>query len=235
MSAVKRAIADANELNKTIYADSGIYYSMEESNVLNGYACVFGPPGTPYEDFPAFYSVTIGPTYPFDPPQVKFLSYDGKTRFHPNMYVCGKVCLSILHTWSGPKWASTMRLSTIFVTLQSILDSQPLKHEPGYGAANEEKIQSYSKFVEFKCISYILWLANTLIDQTYTLPNFIKPFETILISKMPTILERIYKRIENRNEEYFVSLPYSMEGHTCYAKMREEIVKLKERWNKNSK
>jgi ubiquitin-conjugating enzyme E2 Z len=240
MSATKRAVADANELAKSIYADSGIYYFADDSNVLSGYACVFGPQGTPYEDFPAFYSIAIGPTYPFDPPQVKFLTCDGSTRFHPNMYIDGKVCLSILHTWTGPKWASTMRLSTILVTLQSLMDQESLRHEPGYQSGHDEKVKVYSRFVESRCIAYTLWLANKIVDISSTLPIFVKPFEDILRSKIPAILERIEKRLEIRsqeeNQQYdYASLPYSMVGSINYKSLREEVVKLKARWVEYSK
>ena len=37
--------------------------------------------------------------------QVQFLTTGGgKVRFNPNLYECGKVCLSLLGTWSGPSW-----------------------------------------------------------------------------------------------------------------------------------
>ncbi len=39
------------------------------------------------------------------PAQVQFLTTGGGTvRFNPNLYNCGKVCLSLLGTWSGPSW-----------------------------------------------------------------------------------------------------------------------------------
>ena len=40
--------------------------------------------------------------YPFEPPKVLILTVDGRTRINPNLYANGKVCLSILGTWSGP-------------------------------------------------------------------------------------------------------------------------------------
>ncbi len=37
--------------------------------------------------------------------QVQFLTTGaGRVRFNPNLYNCGKVCLSLLGTWSGPSW-----------------------------------------------------------------------------------------------------------------------------------
>jgi Ubiquitin-conjugating enzyme len=37
---------------------------------------------------------------------MKFLTTGaGSVRFNPNLYNCGKVCLSLLGTWSGPSWS----------------------------------------------------------------------------------------------------------------------------------
>lgn len=41
--------------------------------------------------------------YPFKPPRVKFIQHTGH-RIHPNLYVEGKVCLSILGYVSSPSW-----------------------------------------------------------------------------------------------------------------------------------
>ena len=40
----------------------------------------------------------------------------------------GKVCLSILGTWAGPKWTSIMDITTVLLTIQSLLDKNPLHH-----------------------------------------------------------------------------------------------------------
>jgi len=48
--------------------------------------------------------------YPSSAPHIVFLTTNGgKTRFNPNLYSDGKVCLSILGTWrgeSGEQWSS---------------------------------------------------------------------------------------------------------------------------------
>jgi ubiquitin-protein ligase len=46
-----------------------------------------------------------------DPPKVQFLTTGGgRERLNPNLYACGKVCLSLLGTWPGhskaEKWAA---------------------------------------------------------------------------------------------------------------------------------
>ena len=40
--------------------------------------------------------------YPNKPPEAEFLTTGGGTAvFNPNLYSCGKVCLSLLGTWEG--------------------------------------------------------------------------------------------------------------------------------------
>ena len=41
--------------------------------------------------------------YPEVPPKVQLITTGmGAVRFNPNLYNCGKVCLSLLGTWQGP-------------------------------------------------------------------------------------------------------------------------------------
>lgn len=68
--------------------------------------------------------------YPLRPPRVRFVQHVGE-RIHPNLYVDGKVCLSILGTWEGEPWAYGMTCHSVLVTIRSLLDEQPYLHEPG--------------------------------------------------------------------------------------------------------
>ena len=43
-------------------------------------------------------------------------------RFNPNLYNCGKVCLSLLGTWAGPGWnPKTSTLLQVLVSIQSLI------------------------------------------------------------------------------------------------------------------
>lgn len=232
MSATKRISADITELAKPLYADTGIYYAADEQNIQKGYACVFGPKDTPYEDCPMLYEFTIPSTFPFDNPQVHFRTYDGRTRFHPNMYIEGKCCLSILGTWQGPKWASTMRLSTILVTLQSLMDTAPIRHEPSFENARGQVVEDYSVIVEHSCIRYILERAGTPDEKQ---PLAFHPFQEIFKEKLPGILDRVEDRLRKRLEKGEITAqqsPYSMSGTTRYAYLLECTLKLKADLNK---
>ena len=78
---------------------------------------IIGPKDTPYEKGAYFFDIKFAPDHPFKSPVAKFLTSDNKVRFNPNLYINGKVCLSILGTWSGPSWTPLIRMETLFLTI----------------------------------------------------------------------------------------------------------------------
>ncbi|KAL0353758.1 UNVERIFIED_CONTAM: putative ubiquitin-conjugating enzyme E2 25 [Sesamum angustifolium] len=81
--------------------------------------------------------------------------HSGGLRINPNLYSCGKVCLSLLNTWTGghkEKWipgVSTML--QVLVSIQGlILNAKPYFNEPGYAdlcgsTAGEERSVEYNE------------------------------------------------------------------------------------------
>ena len=61
---------------------------------------VIGPAKTPYEDGMFFFDVHLPNGYPNMPPDFHYISYCND-RLNPNLYEDGKVCVSLLGTWSG--------------------------------------------------------------------------------------------------------------------------------------
>ena len=115
--------------------DVGIYVWFDESDITKATAMILGPENTPYAHGILYFRILFPVNYPFVPPNVMYVS-TSRHRIHPNLYVGrshhnfeGKVCLSILNTWSGPKWTQTMDLSTVLLSIQSLLDEYPLKNE----------------------------------------------------------------------------------------------------------
>lgn len=96
-------------------------------------ACIFGPEDSPYECGAYLFDIYLPPTYPDEPPKFKLLTTGGgRVRFNPNLYASGKVCLSLLGTWSGPRWTSASTLLQVLVSIQSlILVAEPFFNEPG--------------------------------------------------------------------------------------------------------
>ena len=140
--ALKRiSMVDMNMCDKMDLESLGIHLHFDEQDIMKATAMIIGPQGTPYEDGMLFFRIRFPQDYPFSPPKVSYVS-TSRIRIHPNLYVGksstnyeGKVCLSSLNTWSGPKWTSAMNIASILITLQSILDENPLRNEPGYEEA----------------------------------------------------------------------------------------------------
>ncbi|GKV15950.1 hypothetical protein SLEP1_g26672 [Rubroshorea leprosula] len=98
-------------------------------------AVIIGAEGTPYHDGLFFFDVFFPASYPKAPPNVYY--HSGGLRLNPNLYNCGKVCLSLLNTWSGDKnekWIpGTSTMLQVLVSIQAlILNQKPYFNEPGY-------------------------------------------------------------------------------------------------------
>ncbi|KAF2354899.1 Ubiquitin-conjugating enzyme E2 [Trinorchestia longiramus] len=95
---------------------------------------IVGESETPYAGGFFHFMFRFGPQYPFEPPRVCCMTsyrFGCSVRFHPNLYVNGYVCLSLLGTWDGPRWSAANNLSSVLLSIQSILTSNALCHEPG--------------------------------------------------------------------------------------------------------
>lgn len=131
-----------------------IYVRPDESDVTNLTALVVGPLETPYAGGFFKFSIRVVPDYPMVPLKVKFDSTDGgRVRFNPNLYACGKVCLSILGTWEGPEWSSAESLSSVLLSIQSLMCPKPYHNEPGYESNNNPGvIAAYNDYIRYETL-----------------------------------------------------------------------------------
>ena len=162
---VKRLISDIRDLRKSPLDDEGVYYKHDESNMLLGYAYICGPKDSMYFGGNYFYKFEFPYDFPHRPPKVTFINSNGRTRFHPNMYKSGKMCLSILNTWRGDQWTGCQSIRSILLTILSILDDKPILHEPGFTEKHKD-FQKYNKIIQHVnfdfCINQIM--ENTVTD-----------------------------------------------------------------------
>ncbi|CCX34868.1 ubiquitin-conjugating enzyme/RWD-like protein [Pyronema domesticum] len=137
---VIRLTRELSELQKS--RDLSISVACRDIDVRNVRAVVLGPPDTPYEFGFFEFSLKFGRDYPGKAPTVTSLTTNsGRTRFNPNIYAGGKVCLSILGTWRGERgeeWSSAQGLESILISIQSLMSSNPYENEPGFENANAE-------------------------------------------------------------------------------------------------
>jgi len=119
-----------------INSEASIFFWIEQNNLSKMKFIISGPTNTPYDQGLYIFDMTLSNEYPSKPPQVHF-SNNGGVRFNPNLYNCGKVCLSLLGTWRGEKsesWNSnTSTFFQILISIQSqILIEEPYFNEPGH-------------------------------------------------------------------------------------------------------
>lgn len=151
--ATMRLLRDVREVMTC--PEPGIYYKHSETDMLRGYALIIGPPDSLYHGGYYFYKFKFPPDYPHSPPVLEFLTNDGETRMHPNMYKNRKVCVSILNTWRGEQWSGCQTIKSVLLTLMSLLDSKPLLHEPGITEKNPD-YEAYHRIIQYKAFEFCM-------------------------------------------------------------------------------
>jgi ubiquitin-protein ligase len=158
----KRILNEYKELNDSseILKSSGIYFHFNEEDITTLYALMIGQKDTPYENGFYLFKFKYPDTYPMQPPIATYCTqgklYDEKdkkhfsVRFNPNLYTCGKVCLSMLGTWRGPGWVPTNTIMNVLVAVQAlVLNDYPLRNEPGFEEAAKPVLESYNDIIFF--------------------------------------------------------------------------------------
>lgn len=205
-AAIKRIInIDIKRLNENPLESHGIYIIFDESNILKAKALIIGPKDTLYENAFLFFEITFPSNYPYSPPNFKYISQNN-VRIHPNIYVSGKVCLSILGTWAGPSWTCAMDITNVLVTIQSLLDSNPLLHEPGFEnilTGNQKNIDlnnQYNELIKYNSIN------SLIIDQLLKLPDSFGDFKLILQDNFSKNKTDLYDKIKDKHHVLEIKL-----------------------------
>ncbi|XP_064842008.1 ubiquitin-conjugating enzyme E2 Z isoform X2 [Oncorhynchus masou masou] len=126
----------------------GMFVVPDPHDMTKIHALITGPFDTPYEGGFFLFLFRCPPDYPIHPPRVKLITTGQNTvRFNPNFYRNGKVCLSILGTWTGPAWSPAQSISSVLISIQSLMTENPYHNEPGF-----EQLQTDHTSVE--CVTF---------------------------------------------------------------------------------
>jgi ubiquitin-protein ligase len=161
--ALKRILnKDMKEIRKMNLSELGIHVNFNEENIMKATAIIIGPKDTPYENGILYFLIEFPTNYPYSPPKIGYLS-SSRYRIHPNLYVghsqdnhVGKVCLSSINTWSGPKWTTVMHIGSVLLTIQSILCNNPLHNEPGFETEIGQRNDYYNIIVEYDTFNHLI-------------------------------------------------------------------------------
>jgi len=193
---IKRLASEFSDLpaGLPIDFDSSVFFRANESNVSFCQMLIIPCDGTPYASGCFLFDICFPTQYPLVPPLVNLQTTGkGSIRFNPNLYNCGKVCLSLLGTWSGANQGEQWNpgLSTMFqvaLSIQSLIFvPQPYFNEPGYEAQmgtpeGDKRNKAYNEEREKATIKW------AIIDK---LENPPKPFKDVIRKHFIMSKERV--------------------------------------------
>lgn len=220
----KRIILDIRDLQKSPIEN--IHYFPLEEDITIGHAVVFGPEGTPYEHGNYLFQFHFPKEYPYEPPKLTYLTNDGQTRFNPNFYRDGKVCLSLLNTWQGEKWSACQSIRSILITLQMTMNEKPLLNEPGI---NEDmhfsSIRKYNRLIAFKNVELTIIHYN---ESSQHIPIQREEIKQVISehfsSTRDKVIDRVQSHIGQSYDKSSIRLNlYSQNAYVDYERLFREL------------
>eukprot|EP01025_Chloroclados_australasicus_P059157 TRINITY_DN7469_c0_g2_i1.p1 TRINITY_DN7469_c0_g2~~TRINITY_DN7469_c0_g2_i1.p1 ORF type:complete len:616 (-),score=76.75 TRINITY_DN7469_c0_g2_i1:573-2420(-) len=170
VSSKKRSTRLAKEFagldnNLPINPSSSIFICSDEERFDLWRVLIIGPEDTPYSCGCFIFDIGFPNLYPEYPPKVLIKTTgQGQVRFNPNLYNNGKVCLSLLGTWSGRQgeaWdANSSSVLQVVISIQSlILVPDPYYNEPGYEVSSsryEGASINYTKNIRIQTMRFAI-------------------------------------------------------------------------------
>jgi len=192
---LRRVISDIKHIIKNPLTENGIFYKHDESNILRGYVLIIPTNESPYQYGNYLFIVDFPSNYPFAPPKLTFMTNNGTTRFHPNLYRNGKVCLSLLNTWKGDQWTSCNTLTSVLMNILTLFNEDPFLNEPGI-TVNHPEMEMYNQIIEYQNFNTTIF--DMLFDDEFRNKlKMIEPyFREIMLENYHLNRDNIFKNID---------------------------------------
>ncbi|KAH3744471.1 Ubiquitin-conjugating BIR-domain enzyme [Pelomyxa schiedti] len=196
-----------------INSDSSIFVRVDSDHmdvlralITGPMASDYGRDSTPYAGGAFMFDIFIPSNYPSGPPHVNLQTTGGGTvRFNPNLYECGKVCLSLLGTWDGDEgenWNSeTSTLLQVLISIQSLIFiPQPYFNEPGYesemGTSNgDQNSRNYNERIREGTLKHAI-----LGQLQHPSPGFEDVIKMHFYMEQHRIVEQVRRWIQEANK-----------------------------------
>ena len=199
----RRIMGDLKELLKDPLHE--VFIHFDESDINQMIVMIRGQEG-PYEFCQFLFHIRFSDDYPMSPPVVKFCSSDGKTRLKPNLYIEGKVCLSILGTWQGDPWTSVMTIKTVILSIMAlVMTREPLRNEPGMELSPADKIETYNQIVEYASLNILL---NQIESPSEMFAPLLKNMKAQFIKDYSALIEKVNRLIRSEHNQKTVRISY---------------------------
>lgn len=188
------------EINLFLWEDHPNYFTAS-MRILNR--------DSPYYGGVFFFDICVPEQYPALCPLVRFMTTgEGTVRFNPNLYNCGKVCLSLLGTWSGEPW--NPKTSNMTQVLKSILylifTEEPYYNEPGFNPEIESLRERSFKYNLQVFKDTVRWAIDYHLHRLKSYPQ---PIQKLLIEYYetnwdnvicPVLEEKVINRIYEQSD-----------------------------------
>ncbi|RYH00596.1 hypothetical protein EON65_49065, partial [archaeon] len=167
---------------------------------------------TPYYGGVYLFHIHVPADYPQTNPLVQFMTTgEGQVRFNPNLYHCGKVCLSLLGTWQGEKWnPQTSNMTQVLSSiLYLIFTEQPYFNEPGYDRSRgtpdgDRQSMQYDKDIFRHMVEYAVYYHMTHLHiypeavQSAIMAYYLAHWEGHILPLLEEKCNGVYARVGSR-------------------------------------
>lgn len=225
---ISRLLKDVKHIFKNPLTENGIYYVHDDADMMKGYALIIGPSDTPYFGGNYFFEITYPYDYPHSPPKVKYCTNGNNIRFNPNLYKCGKVCISLLNTWRGDQWTSCQSISTILLTLCTLLCDNPLLNEPGVIPSHND-IKPYNEIILFSNLN--IAVCDIITKKSGIYMPFFDNFYPFIKENFIKNYDKLIEFAENKHKNDFIESTILKTGYYSLCvdvNYKKVIEKLKE-------
>jgi ubiquitin-protein ligase len=224
--AIRRITLDVKKVMEV--TDGGLFWIHDDDRVNHGWAVVCAYDDTPYYGGAFCFEVTFPDNYPFEPPMFNYLTNDGRTRFNPNLYKNGKVCLSLLNTWQGEPWSGVQSLLSVLQCIQTaVINQDPLVNEPGHTACTNAKhpeVEIYNRMV------FHATLETAILGQLSEPPAYLVPVYDAVkawaLKAVPTLIAKARKLADTYDGRIESVNFYSMTVKYRFAELADKLVAL---------
>lgn len=216
----RRMIRISNELRNYQEKDceecnrDGIYIFQSSVTEDMWYGLIVGPEDTPYQHGYLLLKIEFPMLYPFQPPQITFVSLDPNCRIHPNLYHTGRVCLSLINTWGSDEYSPGLGIIKILRSIQSILITNPIEAEPllfntsGFsGASVNSEGPEYREMVRYD----ILCLYQYHMVNDHLLPANEQKISRDVSAQVYPIISKLF--LENYDKSLAIIEQYQQSSH----------------------
>ena len=204
--AMKRIVKDLQllEKNKQDLNNSGIFWHADENDLHNislliipNHKCDIDDQElkSPYTGGFFLFKLQIPEDFPIHPPHIEFYPKQNMCRLHPNYYENGKVCLSIINTWSTPDWTPSTSIMALANILEERLNERSVCFEPSRTMETPENIKKFNECVEYAVFKVAV--LDVLLQKYADYKIFKTQIQTYWIANKQKYIERLQRLSQN--------------------------------------